>query len=696
MGRSPTGQARLRQRRLLLLFLVLASTLGAALVLGTILAADGFSLLELAILGLFSALFAWITTACWISVIGFAVRLLGLRRCLGDAQPMTERPSGQSATALVMPVYNEDPERVVAGLRATLDSLCENAARGLFDLYILSDTTDPEIWLAEELAWSRLNREFAGRVDVYYRHRPRNLARKSGNIADFCESWGYRYEYMVVLDADSVMSGDCLTRLVGRMDRNPRVGLMQVPPVPVMRESLFSRSQQFASSVYGPTFVAGLAYWLEGDSNYWGHNAIIRVRPFVEHCGLPVLPGREPFGGEILSHDFVEAALLRRAGWEVWLADDLGGSFEEPPPTLIDHAKRDRRWCQGNLQHIGVLLARGFKPLSRLHLGMGVMSYLSSVLWLLLLVLSGLEALRQSQTEHSYFIEGDLFPNWPVSYAFEATTLLAITLTILYLPKLLGYFALFGERRRLLAHGGAVRAFISVVLESLMSILLAPILMLFQSGFVVSILAGRSVKWAAQQRDDGETSWREAAAAHWGHTLIALLVGIASYIYIPTFFLWLTPVLLGPALSIPLSRLTSRVDLGRRLRRWGIFLTPGEADPPRVLQFLARNLSDRAPAAVPEVGGPTLFEQAIADPFVNALHRTLLERQPRAKSERLRLDGLIARLQENGPASLSQAEKRDLLCDPTSMATLHALAWQEDGAPQGPAGGTHPRGAAAH
>ncbi|MPZ12559.1 MAG: glucans biosynthesis glucosyltransferase MdoH [Kiloniellaceae bacterium] len=694
MGRLDSAPAKPKYRRLLLLILVLASTCAAVLVLGTILAADGFSLLELAILTIFSALFAWITTACWISVIGFTVRLAGSRRRQGEGLAEGGPATGPSVTALVMPVYNEDPERVVAGLRATLVSLCENTATGRYDVYILSDTTDPEIWLAEELAWSRLNREFAGRIDVFYRHRPRNLARKSGNIADFCESWGYRYDYMVVLDADSVMSGDCLTRLVGRMDRNPRVGLIQVPPVPVMRETLFARSQQFASSVYGPTFVAGLAYWLEGDSNYWGHNAILRVQPFVEHCGLPVLPGREPFGGEILSHDFVEAALLRRAGWEVWLAADLGGSFEEPPPTLIDHAKRDRRWCQGNLQHIGVLLARGLRPLSRLHLGMGVMSYLSSLLWLLLLVFSSLEALRQAQTEHSYFIEGDLFPNWPVSYAFEATTLLAITLVILYLPKLLGYFALFTERRRLTAHGGAIKAFISVVLESLMSILLAPILMLFQSGFIVSILAGRSVRWAAQRRDDDETSWREAAAAHWVHTALALATGVASYLYIPDFFLWLTPVLLGPVLSIPLSRFTSRTDVGRRLKAWGIFLTPCESDPPRVLQLLSYYMSDRTPPLLPESAAASLFEQAIADPFMNALHRTLLERQPRSKSERLRLDGLIARLQENGPDSLSRDEKRDLLCDPTSMATLHALAWEASD-PAQPSGHA-PQGAAAH
>jgi len=673
---SASHQTRPRFRRRLLLILALASSAGAAFVLGTILAADGFSALELGIMLLFSALFAWIATSFWISSFGFVVSLLGLGRrqvpehSAGDPVDESER-----ATALVMPVYNEDPGRVVAGLQATLESLLESGAPGRFDAYILSDTTDPDIWVAEELAWSRLNREFAGRIDVYYRHRPRNLARKSGNIADFCESWGYRYDYMVVLDADSVMSGESLARLVRRMNRNPRVGLIQAPPLPVLRESLFARSQQFASSVYGPPFAAGLAYWLEGESNYWGHNAIIRVEPFLQHCGLPKLPGREPFGGEILSHDFVEAALLRRAGWEVWLAHDLGGSFEEPPPTLIDHAKRDRRWCQGNLQHLGILLARGLRPISRLHLAMGAMAYLSSLLWLILLVLSGLEAWRQSLTEHSYFIEGDLFPNWPVSYAFEATTLLAITLAMLYLPKVMGYLLLLGNRRRRQGHGGAFFAALSVVLESLVSVLLAPILMLFQSGFVVSILLGRSVKWAVQQRDDDETSWHEAIAAHWVHTALALSAGVLSYYYVPTFFWWLTPVLLGPVLSIPLSRLSSRADLGRRFRAWRLFLTPSETDPPRVLRLLTRSLAAERSRAGPAAEQPSYFEQAVRDPFVNALHRTLLEREPRARSERLRLDGLIARLQEGGAGALTLQEKRDLLCDSASMAALHALAW---------------------
>lgn len=682
------GTARRRPLRRLALFgLVTASTAAAAFVLGTILAAEGLSALEFAILVLFALLFGWITTAFWTSFAGFTLHLTGrhghrLREGLAPLGNSEGRRQSASKTALVMPIYNEDPERVAIGIRATLRSLLQSSHGESFDFFILSDSTDPEIWLAEELIWNRLSREFAGKISVYYRHRPENRARKSGNIADFCESWGALYDYMIVLDADSVMSGTCISRLVRRMDVNPRVGLIQVPPLPVMRESLFARSHQFAASVFGPIYASGLSFWFQSRSNYWGHNAIIRIAPFMAHCGLPELSGREPFGGEILSHDFVEAALLSRAGWEVWLADDLGGSYEEPPPTLIDHAKRDRRWCQGNLQHLRVLFAEGLPTLSRLHLGMGVMSYLSSVFWLLLLVLSGLEALRQAQTEHSYFIEGDLFPNWPVSYAFEATTLLAITLSILYLPKLFGYFALFLDKRRLQAHGGALRAGLSLLLESIASILLAPILMLFQASFVVSILFGRSVRWSSQRRDDGETSWAEAAAAHFGHTVVAAAAGWVSFVYVPQFFPWLTPVLIGPLLAIPLSRFTSRVDVGRLLLRWRLFLTPAESDPPRVLRLLAEGL-----AAQPQAGAgvrESLFSQVVADPFLNALHLTLLNRESRSKSERLRLDALIARLQEGGAAGLSAQEKRDLLSDSKSMRALHALAWRM--AEEGPSG----------
>ncbi|MCX7900639.1 MAG: glucans biosynthesis glucosyltransferase MdoH, partial [Methylocystis sp.] len=289
---------------------------------------------------------------------------------------------------------------------------------------------------------------------VFYRNRPENTARKSGNIADFCRQWGGRYRYMIVLDADSLMSGTTLIEMVRRMEADPRLALLQVPPVPVNRVSFFARMLQFASSLYGRMFAAGLAFWQQDTANFWGHNAIIRVRPFADHCGLPKLPGREPFGGDILSHDFVEAALLARAGWKVRLAWDLAGSYEEIPPTLIDYAKRDRRWCQGNLQHARLILAHGFKPLSRIHFAMGVMSYAASPLWLLFLIATGFEAYFKSLHRPVYFFGYNVMPIWPQYYVVEMTTVLWVTLALLFLPKLLALILLALDRAEARRFGG--------------------------------------------------------------------------------------------------------------------------------------------------------------------------------------------------------------------------------------------------
>ena len=366
-------------RRTIFFALVLITTLGAMTLLSVAFQDGGTQPHELVMLGLYAILTLWISASFWTATIGFAMLLTGrdhyaIARADTRAKAQGNR-RGPFKTALVMPVYNEDPERVFAGLRAMWQSLVETGHQDGFEVFVVSDTRDPDIWVQEELLWRRWARELGRSARVYYRNRVENTSRKSGNIADFCRRWGARYRYMIVLDADSIMAGETLVEMVARMERNPGVALIQVPPVPVNRSSLFARMLQFAGSLYGRMFTAGLSYWQLGTSNFWGHNAIIRVKPFADHCGLPKLPGSEPFGGEILSHDFVEAALLRRAGWRVWLAYDLGGSYEEIPPTLIDYAKRDRRWCQGNLQHSRLIFAHGFKPLSRIHFAMGVMSY---------------------------------------------------------------------------------------------------------------------------------------------------------------------------------------------------------------------------------------------------------------------------------------------------------------------------------
>ncbi len=672
-----TGQTL---RRAVFFLLVTLTTLIALGLLVSVFQPDGFSPMELLLLFLYTILFSWICISFWTAFMGFLVILFGRDRWAITRQPPATRldpAAPPPRTAILMPIYNEDSERVFAGLHAIHHSLAATGQLDGFDFFILSDTRDPDVWVEEELRWQDMVRALDGKGRIFYRNRPENTSRKSGNLEDFCTRWGGRYRYMIVLDADSVMQGETLVEMVRLMELHPHVALIQTPPAPVNRESLFARILQFASSLYGRMFTAGLNYWQLGESNYWGHNAIIRIQPFLDHCGLPKLPGREPFGGEILSHDFVEAALLRRAGWEVWLAYDLEGSYEEIPPTLIDYAKRDRRWCQGNLQHLRLAFSQGFNALSRLHFLMGVMSYAASPLWLLFLIATGVEAYLQTQQELVYFFGENWQPVWPVSFAVEMTTVLLVTLTMLFLPKLLALLLLLKDSRLRSAYGGMWGATLSVLLETVFSVLTAPVLMLFQTKFVLAILMRKAVGWPPQQRGDHQTGFSEAALAHGGHTLIGIVAGTFSYLYVPAFFWWFIPVLLGLVLAIPMSMLSSSMALGRGSRQLGLFLTPEETEPPTVLRDLEDRLHNHQPVLPVLRETPrSRFMQVLMDPYVNVLHRSLLpEREPPGKRRQHYLEGLIHQLEEEGPDSLSPAQKRELIADPETLLRLHALFW---------------------
>ena len=542
-------------------------------------------------MGLFTILFAWIAASFWLASIGayvcwknFDVLPLGC-----NSEP--SRPAKHaSRTALVMPVHNEPSARIFAGLAAIRESAI--AANGVgFDYYVLSDTTDPSLTDAERIEWRRTRDTTADSQNIFYRHRPRNVGRKSGNIQDFCENWGALYDYMIVLDADSLMTGETLVHLVGLMDQNPRAALIQVPPQLIGRESLFARIQQFSSAVYGPCHAAGLAFLQGTDGNYWGHNAIIRVQAFMRHCGLPKLPGRAPLGGEILSHDFVEAALLKRAGWDVVMAPGLGGSYEEPPPTIFDYLKRDRRWCQGNLQHARLILAMGLRMPSRLHLFMGVMNYLASPLWLLLLGVSSIEMYRSAQVVPvTYFGRYPILPA-PVSYSLELLTLLAFTLVILYGPKVLALCV--ASRADYKTDDTKASLTRSGLLECLFSTLLAPVVMLSHSWFVVSILCGRTTGWGAQQRDDRALPLSLVFRMFAPHTLIGIAAAIALHHYLPDEFWWFVPFLLGLVLAIPLVSFTSSLRLGRFARLSGLFETPAEIGGTKILDRVHELLRGR-------------------------------------------------------------------------------------------------------
>jgi membrane glycosyltransferase len=422
---------------------------------------------------------------------------------------------------------------------------------------------------------------------IFYRRRDRNVSRKAGNIADFCCRWGRRYDFMVVLDADSIMSGETILTLVRTMQTFPHAGILQTVPVPVGQQTMFGRFVQFASRLYSPMLATGLCFWQCGEANYWGHNAIIRVAPFMEHCSLPVLSGQPPLGGEILSHDFVEAALMRRGGWHVYLLPDLEGSYEGVPGNMLDFAKRDRRWAQGNLQHLKLLAMRGLHPLSRLHFLLGALAYASSLIWLVLLTLSTVDAFDRALRPHDFFgFDYQLFPDWPIAKTNEILSLLIVTVIMILLPKALGILLCLIDRQRRSSFGGAARVFASAVVEVLFSVLIAPVMMLFHAYFVLTILGGHAVSWNPQTRDGRSLELRETARYLLVPTLIGVLWGTVTFFVAPQFFWWLTPVLIGLGIAIPLVMWSSHVHVGHVLRRLGLFLTPEELHPPVELRMV--------------------------------------------------------------------------------------------------------------
>jgi membrane glycosyltransferase len=543
-----------------------------------VLQVGGVTTLEWMVLGLFVLLFTWIAFSFMSALAGFMVLLFRIRDPLG-IDPDAPLPSIASRNAMLLPTYNENPYRIIARLQAMYESLGQTGYGSVFDWFVLSDTTDPSVWIAEEKCFLRL-REDLGAHNIFYRHRPENVARKSGNIEDWIKRFGAGYEHMIILDADSLMTGDTVVRLVSAMERHPRVALIQTLPIVVNARTLFARLQQFSGRLYGPIIAAGIAWWHGSEGNYWGHNAIIRVRAFAKDAGLPELHGRKPFGGHILSHDFVEAALMRRAGWAIRMVPTLGGSFEECPPSLLDFAARDRRWCQGNLQHLAVLPARGLHWVSRLHLLTGIGSYLTAPLWLMFLVLGILISLQAQFVRPEYFPKGfALFPKWPAQDPILAAWVFVGTMGLLILPKLLGYILLLTHTRTRRHFGGGLRVFAGVLVETFLSGLIAPVMMIFQSSAVGEILLGGDAGWQVQRRDDGKWPAGELVRKYAAPTVFGAVMAASAFAVSVPLLLWMAPVILGLLLSIPIAMLTSRSGgLNPRLLR-----TPEQAAPPQVL-----------------------------------------------------------------------------------------------------------------
>jgi membrane glycosyltransferase len=495
-------------------------------------------------------LIAWIAFGFLSGLAGLIVLLRERRK----AAPTQGRTLPRRMVAVLIPVYNEDIGAVAGRIRQMTDSLARIGGQHLFDFFVLSDS-NAAAEASERAACRRLRRP--GGCAIHYRRRLVNTERKPGNIAEWVRRFGGGYESMIVLDADSLMSGGVMARLACAMEADPGLGLIQTNPMLIGSRTLFARWQQFATTLYGPIASAGLNWWSGEEATFWGHNAILRVRAFAESCGLPRLSGPEPFGGPVLSHDMIEAALIRRRGWRARMMLLPAGSYEESPPTLVDHGVRDRRWCQGNLQHLRLLETAGLHWVSRLQLFMGASAYLTSPLWLLLLLTGLFQSVRTGT---------------PMADLGAPAWLIVLTVVLLFGTKLMALVWVAFDRDLVRQLGGWRCILLGVTAEVPLSVIAAPVMMLSQCFAIGEIVAGRPSGWLPQRRDTDGIALAEALDHYRWHMLLGLVFWTVSLSEVDG-ALWGMPVALGLLGAPLLATWTSRADWGAKAASHGLFIS---------------------------------------------------------------------------------------------------------------------------
>jgi membrane glycosyltransferase len=579
-GRTPTGVQSARQlsrRRAIVLLLNAATFVGLVGLFVRLLAHGGFTPLDALLLLAFCLSTPW-------TILGFWNALIGLWQLHGgnDAQrsvypyaaratedaPITER------VAVVMTLRNEAPERALARLRTMREELARSGFGDRFVWYVLSDTTRTEIAVAEEAAVAAWRAELGPEAHVHYRRRGDNAGFKAGNIRDFLARWGDDHDLMLVLDADSFLGAASILRLVRIMQANPKLGILQSLVVGMPTPSPFARIFQFGMRHGMRSYTMGASWWAGDCGPYWGHNAVIRIAPFKAHCDLPLLPGDGPLAGYVLSHDQIEAALMRRAGFEVRVLPEEMDSYEENPPHLTEFTRRDLRWCQGNMQYWRLITLPGLLPMSRFQIAWAILMYVGAFAWVAFMVLA---ALKVFDTEA---------PDGPFP-AVLGLTLFVATFVMSLTPKLAGLADVLlrpGERQR---YGGTARLLGGAVLEFVFSVLLGPVVAFRVAIFMVGLAFGRTVTWDAQARDAERLSWRTALSGLWPQLLFGVLIGGLLFAYAPAALVWAAPVLAGLIGAIPFAVLTSEPGFGRALSRLRLCATAEEIRPTPCLTALA-------------------------------------------------------------------------------------------------------------
>ncbi len=569
---TPTGtQSRtvLGLRRAAFAFVNVLTTGGLAWWLATILAGDGFGLVDIVLLASFLIHAPWIVIGFWNSVIGFSV-LHFLRDPVASVIPLVQRARPDDpifvGVAVIMTVRNEDPARAFLRLRTIKESIEATGYGDRFDYFVLSDSTRPDVIHGEEVEVLGWKRRFGDDGHLVYRRREQNTGFKAGNVRDFLDRWGAEYDIMIPLDADSLMSGNSILRLVRIMQANPRLGILQSLVVGMPSPSLFARIFQFGMRHAMRTFTAGTVWWHGDCGPFWGHNAAIRIAPFRDHCRLPDIAGKPPFGGHILSHDQIEAVMMRNAGFEVRVLPEEEESWEEMPPAMPDFAIRDLRWCQGNLQYLKLLdLPR--LPMSQFNILFALQMFIGVAAFIVFVVFAVIACLL-----------------WPDGIEFptgSALTLYILWIVMSFMPKIAGVLdaALRGAER----YGGRLRLLLGSIVEAVFAFLLGSVSMLGQTIFMAGLLFGKKITWDGQRRDRYRLSWGEAAKVFWPHTLFGFVLLAVLAVGAPGAIIWFMPFLAGLLLAIPFAVVTALPELGAVAARYRFCGIPEEFDMPRDL-----------------------------------------------------------------------------------------------------------------
>lgn len=564
----------LKMRRFLFLALCVASFVILSAMMVITLSPNGYGVLDIVMIGSFLVTLPWTIIGFWNAVIGLGVMRLS-RDPVKTVCPIEDgNPDAplNSRTAVLSCVRNEDVSGLETNLDAMLADLVRSGESSAFSLYVLSDSTFDDIIADEGRMVDRLTRRWSGWINVVYRRREDNPGFKAGNIEDFCDRWGKEHDFALVLDADSFMSAETIVQMVRKMEANPKLGILQSLVVGLPAESAFARVFQFGMRLGMRSYTIGSAWWQGDCGPYWGHNAVMRLEPFMEHCRMPKLPGKGPLSGWILSHDQVEAVMMRRAGYEVRVLPQETGSYEENPPHLLEYIRRDLRWCQGNLQYWRLLAMPGLKPVSRFQLVLAILMFLGSPAWLAFMVSAALLGMAGG-------------PEAP--YRADTGIILFVTvMSMVFAPKLATVADVLVRPALRRSFGGFARVIVSAASEILYAAMLAPIMAVAHSLFMGGLVFGKTIGWGAQARGLERLPVGLTAAKLWPQTLFGML-GLLWFVQHPIAIVWpALPMVIGPLVAIPAAIALSTKTLGIAGIRSTLWRIPEETDPPRELRGL--------------------------------------------------------------------------------------------------------------